>query len=312
MYVLGDSLVDAGNNNHLLISFSKANFPHYGIDFPNKAATGRFSNGKIAADFLGEKVGMETPYPYFSMLFNFSENFHWRDSISFASGGAGIYNWTNSMSESVPLSRQVNYFSSVQKDLSKELTPHGAYDKLKSSIFMIVIGSNDIFAYPESSKLRNQTTPQQYLNSMPIHLKEQIKLLYDYYARKFVIMGVGLLGCTPTERIKNETKECNIELNQWSLNYNRALRSMLKGLKAEFDDIDYSYFDTYSLMQKIIKNPATFGLEEVKAACCGSGNLNSEGRCQRTANYCSNRNNYFFWDAYHPRESSPHLRGLHV
>lgn len=56
VYVFGDSLVDVGNNNHLPVSIAKANFPHNGVDFPTKEPTGRFSNGKNAADFLGELV----------------------------------------------------------------------------------------------------------------------------------------------------------------------------------------------------------------------------------------------------------------
>ena len=54
IFAFGDSLVDVGNNNNLPVSVAKANFPHNGIDFPTKKATGRFSNGKNAADFLGE------------------------------------------------------------------------------------------------------------------------------------------------------------------------------------------------------------------------------------------------------------------
>ncbi|KAJ0914460.1 putative triacylglycerol lipase [Helianthus annuus] len=53
IYIFGDSLVDVGNNNHLPLSLLKANFPHNGVDFPTGQATGRFSNGKNAADFLG-------------------------------------------------------------------------------------------------------------------------------------------------------------------------------------------------------------------------------------------------------------------
>ena len=53
LYVFGDSLVDVGNNNYLSLSLAKADFPHNGVDFPTGKATGRFSNGKNAADFLG-------------------------------------------------------------------------------------------------------------------------------------------------------------------------------------------------------------------------------------------------------------------
>lgn len=52
LYVFGDSLVDVGNNNYINSSSYKSNFPHNGIDFPT-GATGRFSNGKNAADFVG-------------------------------------------------------------------------------------------------------------------------------------------------------------------------------------------------------------------------------------------------------------------
>ncbi|KAL2944735.1 hypothetical protein RDABS01_033082 [Bienertia sinuspersici] len=53
LFVFGDSLMDVGNNNYLTLTIAKANFPHYGIDFPTHEPTGRFSNGKNAADFLG-------------------------------------------------------------------------------------------------------------------------------------------------------------------------------------------------------------------------------------------------------------------
>lgn len=52
-YVFGDSLVDVGNNNHLPLSLFKANIPYNGVDYLGDKATGRFSNGKNAADFLG-------------------------------------------------------------------------------------------------------------------------------------------------------------------------------------------------------------------------------------------------------------------
>ena len=52
VYVFGDSLADVGNNNYLL-TLLKADFAHNGMDYPRRKATGRFSNGKNSADFLG-------------------------------------------------------------------------------------------------------------------------------------------------------------------------------------------------------------------------------------------------------------------
>ncbi|EEC75630.1 hypothetical protein OsI_12365 [Oryza sativa Indica Group] len=62
VYVLGDSLADVGNNNHLL-TLLKADFPHNGIDYPGGKATGRFSNGKNFPDFLdGYQSGAKHDY----------------------------------------------------------------------------------------------------------------------------------------------------------------------------------------------------------------------------------------------------------
>ena len=51
-FILGDSLVDNGNNNQLT-SLARANYLPYGIDFPN-GPTGRFSNGKTTVDVIGK------------------------------------------------------------------------------------------------------------------------------------------------------------------------------------------------------------------------------------------------------------------
>lgn len=49
-FIFGDSLVDNGNNNNLATT-AKANYPPYGIDF--FGPTGRFTNGRTTADFIG-------------------------------------------------------------------------------------------------------------------------------------------------------------------------------------------------------------------------------------------------------------------
>lgn len=50
-FIFGDSMVDSGNNNGLLTA-AKANYPPYGIDFP-QGVTGRFTNGRTIADIIG-------------------------------------------------------------------------------------------------------------------------------------------------------------------------------------------------------------------------------------------------------------------
>ena len=53
VFVFGDSTVDVGNNNFLPSDAPKVNFPPWGIDFPGRTPTGRFSNGFIYSDYIG-------------------------------------------------------------------------------------------------------------------------------------------------------------------------------------------------------------------------------------------------------------------
>jgi len=51
-FVFGDSLLDSGNNNYLA-SIARADRNPYGVDYPSRQPTGRFSNGLNLADFIG-------------------------------------------------------------------------------------------------------------------------------------------------------------------------------------------------------------------------------------------------------------------
>ena len=61
VFILGDSLVDVGNNNYIL-TLAKSNFPPNGLDFP-EGPTGRFCNGRTTSDFLGS---LHQLFPFFA------------------------------------------------------------------------------------------------------------------------------------------------------------------------------------------------------------------------------------------------------
>ncbi|KAL0398408.1 UNVERIFIED_CONTAM: GDSL esterase/lipase [Sesamum radiatum] len=81
LFFLGDSQFDNGNNN-LLLTSAKANYPPYGVDYADGRATGRFSNGKNIADFLG----FEQPVPPFAT----ARGSDIVKGVNYASGAAGI------------------------------------------------------------------------------------------------------------------------------------------------------------------------------------------------------------------------------
>ncbi|KAL2322671.1 hypothetical protein Fmac_027050 [Flemingia macrophylla] len=310
VYVFGDSLVDVGNNNYLALSVEKAILPHYGIDLPTKKPSGRFSNGKNAADLIAEKLGLPTSPPYLSLVSKVhsnKKNVSFLGGVNFASGGAGIFNGSDDgFRQSIPLTKQVEYYTKVYELLKQQIEASTLEKHLSKSIFFVVIGSNDIFRYSDSKDLQKKIALQQYVDSMASTLNVQLQRLYNSGAKKFEIVGVSAIGCCPAYRIRNKT-ECVSETNYLSFKYNEALQSMLKKWKLENKDISYSYFDTYAAIEDLVHNPTSYGFANVKAACCGLGELNAEFPCLPISNLCSNRHDHVFWDPFHPTEAAARI-----
>lgn len=90
--VFGDSTVDAGNNNAIL-TILKSNFAPYGRDFFGGKATGRFSNGRIATDFISEAFGLKPIIPaYLDPSYSIKD---FATGVCFASAGTGYDNATS-------------------------------------------------------------------------------------------------------------------------------------------------------------------------------------------------------------------------
>ena len=64
---------------------------------------------------------------------------------------------------------------------------------------------------------------------------------------------------------------------------------------SDWDEEDDNFF-------KGVLCPIFSGFTEVKAACCGLGELNAEIPCLPISNVCSNRKDHIFWDPFHPTE----------
>ncbi|GFP79117.1 GDSL esterase/lipase at5g55050 [Phtheirospermum japonicum] len=311
MYVFGDSLVDVGNNDHLPLSIIKANFPYNGIDYPGQKATGRFCNGKNAADILvlingcptAEKLGLSTAPPYLSQ-----PDSVFLKGVNFASGGAGIFNATNEnlIKYTVPLARQVEHFSNVRQRLVFELGHTAAQEHLSKSLFPIIIGSNDIIYYFISGS-KDSNSSQQHVTLMVSTLKQLLKGMYGLGARKFIVIGIAPIGCIPLLRSHNTSNECNNEVNYWSNKYNYELTQMLGVLQSELNEFHYSYYDAYGVLLDFIQRPASYGFNETISACCGLGRLRAKLPCTPLSLICPNRRANLFWDAFHPTEAAARM-----
>lgn len=58
LFIFGDSTYDAGNNNYIKTTdYYRSNYVPYGETF-FKRSTGRFSDGRLASDFIGKNIAI--------------------------------------------------------------------------------------------------------------------------------------------------------------------------------------------------------------------------------------------------------------
>ncbi|XP_020253773.1 LOW QUALITY PROTEIN: GDSL esterase/lipase At1g71250-like [Asparagus officinalis] len=305
LFVFGDSLADDGNNNYMS-SIAKANYYPYGIDF-FQGPTGRFGNGKTAVDILCDLLGLPYLPPYTSPFANGTALL---GGVNYASAAGGILDESGQyLGERYSLSQQVLNFESNLNQL-RSLMPAGDLSQhLARSIAVFAIGgSNDYinnyllpFLYPT----RSNYTPEQYANLLLNRYARQLLALYDLGLRKFFLVGIGPLGCTPNQRATGlgPPGRCVDQVNQMLGPFNVGLRTLAQQLNTNHPGAIFVYGNTYGALGDILNNPSTYGFTVIDRACCGLGRNQGQITCLPFAVPCSNRDQHVFWDAFHPTQA---------
>ncbi|KAJ8464931.1 hypothetical protein OPV22_027483 [Ensete ventricosum] len=298
VFVFGDSTVDVGNNNFLPGDAPKVNFPPWGIDYPGGTPTGRFSNGFNYADYIAKAVGLALSPPPFLSISNVNQMLR---GVNFASGAAGIVYTTGA--EVIGMAAQIEDFEQVAGNLTERLGKKSAAVFLDKSLFYLSVGSNDVLTLYSLLDQGNSSQKDEAIVPVISEFKHQLERLYDQGARKFAVLGTGLLGCIPVVRVEVPSYGCYEDLNNFSLRFKTATKALLEELSMSLKGFQYSFGDSYEMVTKIFSHPQEYGFTDVKAACCGSGRLNAESACLPNSTVCSNRGQYGFWDQSHPTQA---------
>nr|AMY26613.1 zinc finger FYVE domain containing protein [Linum usitatissimum] len=313
-FIFGDSLADNGNNNQLP-SFARANYPPYGIDFPT-VPTGRFSNGKTIVDVIAELLGFNGYYilPYNIAINEDQDNKSILKGVNYASGAAGIRDETGRhLGARVSFSCQV---SNYQDTVSKIIDLLGGDDvaaakHLSKCIYSIGLGSNDYlnnYFMPLFYSTALEFTPEEYADDFIRIYTNQLQIMYKYGARKFVLYGLGPIGCSPSSLIENgvDRSTCINRINFANQIFNHKLQSLVDRLNQyhNMSDAKFIFINSYGIFMELIDNPVAHEFEETREACCGVGKNNGQITCLPFQNPCENRIRYLFWDAFHPTEAA--------
>ncbi|KAJ9675066.1 hypothetical protein PVL29_024140 [Vitis rotundifolia] len=301
LIVFGDSIVDPGNNNHL-VTVAKGNFPPYGRDFIGGIPTGRFSNGKIPSDFIAEELGIKEIVPaYLDPTLQPSDLL---TGVSFASGASGYDPLTSKIPSVLSLSDQLEMFKEYTGKLKAMVGEERTNTILSKSLFLVVQSSNDI-ASTYFTVRREQYDFASYADLLVTWASSFFKELYGLGARRIAVFGAPPLGCLPSQKslAGGIQRECVENYNEAAKLFNTKLSSGLDSLNTNFPLAKFVYVDIYNPLLDIIQNPQKSGFEVANKGCCGTGLIEVALLCNRLNPFtCNDVTKYVFWDSYHPTE----------
>uniref|UniRef100_A0A2N9EJB3 GDSL esterase/lipase n=1 Tax=Fagus sylvatica TaxID=28930 RepID=A0A2N9EJB3_FAGSY len=304
-FVFGDSLVDNGNNNYLATT-ARADSPPYGVDFPTHRPTGRFSNGLNIPDFISQQLGTDLLLPYLSPQLTGQRLLV---GANFASAGIGILNDTGvQFINIIRMFSQLDNFEQYQRRLTALVGAQRAKQLVNQALVLITVGGNDFvnnyYLVPFSARSRQFSLPN-YVKYLIFEYEKLLQRLYDLGARRVLVTGTGPLGCVPAELAMRSTNgQCSVELQRAAALYNPQLVQMIQNLNSKLGSDIFIAANTQIMHNDFVNNPQAFGFSTSKVACCGQGPYNGLGLCTVASNLCSNRDQYAFWDAFHPSEKA--------
>ncbi|KAI3461342.1 hypothetical protein Pfo_018005 [Paulownia fortunei] len=305
LIIFGDSVVDAGNNNNLE-TIVKANFPPYGRDFIKHKPTGRFCNGKLASDYTAENLGF-TSYPP-AYLSKQARGKNLLIGANFASGSSGYYDSTAKIYNTIPLSKQVEFYKDYQKKLVTLVGKSNASAIVNGSVHFVSAGSSDFVQnYYVNPLLYKKYTTDQFSDILLQSYTKFVQELYNLGARKIGVTTLPPLGCVPAviTLFGEDSNECVEKINKAAISFNNKLNSTSQKLQSKLSGLNLVILDIYQPLHDLVTNPTDYGFFEARKACCGTGLLETSILCNaKSPGTCKNATEYVFWDGFHPSEAA--------
>jgi phospholipase/lecithinase/hemolysin len=258
--LFGDSLSDNGDGDGELFDHTYPLSPYYKF---------RFSNGPVWIEL----------FPATNLL-------------DFAYGGSLVNQTAPSFGGPGSLMSQINdYLIANHFDLSSVA---------EETLYVFWGGANDIYY-----ELSNQTVTSQGVNDgvseletgLPLLITDQIQKLIEAGAINILLMSVINWSYEPygiesfsTAQLQSVTQFTNI--------VNQAVISNVSAIVP--DGVNFHFFDYVAFISKIRANPEEFGFVDVTNPCLANYLLFETGVGGAPPIVCSNPDQHFFWDAYHP------------
>ncbi|KAF8364567.1 hypothetical protein HHK36_033459 [Tetracentron sinense] len=319
LFILGDSSVDCGTNNYLG-TFARADLLPYGRDFDTHLPTGRFCNGRIPVDYLGNfhfllhsnlcsnyfaASGASLRTSFLGQGGAIEDMIH---GVNYASAGAGIlFSSGSELGQHISLTQQIQQATDTFQQFILGMGEEAASDLISKSVFYLSIGTNDYIHYylRNVSRVQSLYLPWNFNQLLATTVKQELKNLYNASVRKVVVMGLAPIGCAPHYLWQYNSKngECVEVINDMIMEFNFAMRYMVEELGQELLDANITFCNTFEGSMDILENHEHYGFEITTDACCGLGQYRGWIMCISPEMACNNASNHIWWDQFHPTEA---------
>jgi phospholipase/lecithinase/hemolysin len=148
-----------------------------------------------------------------------------------------------------------------------------------NTLYFVTAGANDFLINFESD-------PNVPVNNLTIAVSE----LYAYGARNIVVTNLPDLGKIPVGSSDPKTSKLLTALTN---SFNRKLEKAMAKLRRTRPDLNIIVIDLNTLINRIISQPARYGITNVTDACLG-------GTVDQPTTPCANPDQFLFWDNQHP------------
>ncbi|KAL6863817.1 hypothetical protein ACP4OV_016720 [Aristida adscensionis] len=309
--VLGDSWADTGNNNFIQ-TMARGNYPPYGRDFAGGEPTGRFSNGRLPADFVSEALGLPPAVPPY---LDPRRTIHdLASGVSFASAGSGLDDTTAQMlhdpnlyvQSAVTLRQQVEHLKEYKARLRRARGRAAGERTIRQALYLLSVGGSDLLGNYLLYPLRRQRfTLHEYSAYLAGEAEAAVRAVHAVGARRVAVAGLPPLGCLPLQRTVNAARpgDCNWGLNTVARSFNRRLRAAAAKLNGELPGARVVYVDQYRVLAEMITKPWEYGFENSVRGCCGTGYVETGVLCSIDSAWtCKDADKYVFFDAVHPSQ----------
>nr|GEU48615.1 cation/H(+) antiporter 2-like [Tanacetum cinerariifolium] len=241
-----------------------------------------------------------SPLPFLALVED-SQNFteDTLHGVNFASGGAGVDKTIGQevFGQVISFEEQIQQFATVQGNITALLGESKADLLLQDSTYIISIGSNDVMTYI----FNKSTTPELFIASLTDAFAVHLKDLYNLGARKFGILSIPPIGCCPIARSASGGS-CDEDTNKLASAFYTSFEFRLQNLSSTLEGFKYSLGNTFNMTMNIINKP--IGFKDVKSACCGTKGPLGLSDCKEGLDLCPDRDDYLFWDAFHPTQKA--------